>query len=133
MVNSNRNQSKNSIRVKRHSNSMQKMMIFSGLQSDFSHKSSILTKILLGNLCWLLFIIIWEFNDDSKSFRGLKIQPLYPEIFWKLWVNLQNIEIFKVFQNVCSISETKKPSFQTDNLHRNELRQHCLKQTKKFQ
>jgi hypothetical protein len=38
--------------------------------TDFSHKSSILTKILLGNICWLLLIIIWKFSDHSKS--GLK-------------------------------------------------------------
>jgi hypothetical protein len=106
------------------------MMIFSGLQTDFSHKSSILTKISLGNLYWLALIITREFNDDSKSGRGSKVRPIYPEISRKLWVNLQNIEIFKVLQNVCSISETQKPSFQTVNLHQNELRQHCLKQKK---
>jgi hypothetical protein len=48
-------------------------MIFSDLQSGFSHKMTILSKILLGNVCWLHLIIIWEFNGHSKSGLGLKI------------------------------------------------------------
>jgi hypothetical protein len=55
-------------------------MIFTVLQSDFSHKLTILTKFLLGNMCWLLLIIILEFNDHSKSGLGSKIRLLYAEI-----------------------------------------------------
>jgi hypothetical protein len=40
------------------------MVIFSVLQSDFSHKLTILTKILLENLYWLPFIIIGEINSS---------------------------------------------------------------------
>ncbi len=46
------------------------MTNFSDLQSDFSHKSTVLTKILLGNVCWLALIIIGEFNDHFKSGLG---------------------------------------------------------------
>jgi hypothetical protein len=38
---------------------------------------AILTKILLGNVCWLALIIIGEFNDHFKSGLGFKIRHLY--------------------------------------------------------
>jgi hypothetical protein len=46
------------------------MVIFSLLQSGFSDKLTILAKILLGNISWLLLVMIGEFKGDSKSGLG---------------------------------------------------------------
>jgi hypothetical protein len=64
------------------------MMIFNDLQSGFSEKLSILTKILLRNIYWLALIIIREFEGHSKSGLESKIRLLYAEVFIKLLVNL---------------------------------------------
>ncbi len=67
--------------------------------SNFSHKSSILTKILLGNLYWCLLIITRVSNDDSKSGLKTKIRRLYAEIFWNLWDNPCKVKNSKMLQN----------------------------------
>jgi hypothetical protein len=63
------------------------MIIFSDLQTDFSHKLTILTKILLGNLCWLVSIIIREFKGHCNS--GLGTGVANPN--WSLGLNLENL------------------------------------------
>ncbi len=90
MINSNRNQSKNPIWGVGTPEVYFQMMNFSDLQSDFSHKLTVLTKILLGNLCWLVLIIIREFNGDFKSCLRSNRRRSYAEIFeiyqnrWKI-------------------------------------------------
>ncbi len=69
MVNSKRNQSKKFNLGEGTFELYFQMMIFSDLQSDFSHKFLILANILLGNQDWLALIIIREFNDDSHNIR----------------------------------------------------------------
>ncbi len=54
----------------------------------FSNKSSILTKILLGNLCWFLLIITWVSNDNLKSCLKTEILQLYADL-----LNVQKCEI----------------------------------------
>jgi hypothetical protein len=74
MVNSNQNQSKKFDSGEGTFEFYLKMVIFSVLQSGFSYKLTILTKILFRNLCWLLLIITREFNSHSKSGLGSKIR-----------------------------------------------------------
>ncbi len=74
------------------------------LISGFLHKSSILTKILLRNLCWCLLIIIGVSNDDSKSALKTEIRWLYAEIFSDLRDNPQKVENSKMLQNLINDS-----------------------------
>jgi hypothetical protein len=55
-------------------------LIESSLILSSSHKSSILTKTLFGNICWCLLIVTRVNNYNSKSCLKTKICLLYAEI-----------------------------------------------------